>query len=91
MIYDKQYYLDTFKITKEQLDVLIATALGEGGSYADLFFENTSSTDLMLRDGAVASGGFNVDYGVGVRTLLGEKTGYAYAESTDPAAMRAAA
>ncbi|MBR0298116.1 MAG: TldD/PmbA family protein [Bacteroidales bacterium] len=91
MIYDKQYYLDTFKVTKEQLDALIATALGGGGTYADLFFENTSSTDLMLRDGAVASGGFNVDYGVGVRTLLGEKTGYAYAESTDPAAMRAAA
>ena len=91
MIYDRQYYLDTFRVTKEQLDALIATALGGGGTYADLFFENTTSTDLMLRDGAVASGGFNVDYGVGVRTLMGEKTGYAYAESTDPAAMHAAA
>ena len=91
MIYDKQYYLDTFNVTVGQLDNLISLALGGGGTYADLFFENTTSSELMLRDGKVASGGFNVDYGVGIRTLLGEKTGYAYSESTDPASMRAAA
>ncbi len=91
MIYDKQYYLDIFKVTEAQLDELIFTALGAGGTYADLFFENSVYADLMLRDGAVASGGFHQDYGVGIRTLQGEKTGYAYSESTAPEAMKAAA
>ena len=40
-------------------------------------------SNLMLRDGEVSSGGYTVDYGCGVRVLDGEKTGYAYAESTD--------
>lgn len=91
MILDRQYYLDTFGVSKENLDTLIAAAMGGGGSYADLFFENTTSTDLMLRDGKVASGGFNVDFGVGIRCLCGEKTGYAYSESTDMPSMLEAA
>ena len=91
MIQDKQYYLDIFKVGQQDLDNLIAIAMGNGGSYADLFFENSVYSDLMLRDGKVASGGFHIDYGVGIRTLCGEKTGYAYSESTQPAAMKAAA
>lgn len=91
MIHDKQYYLDIFKVSQQDLDTLIATAMGAGGSYADLFFENSTFSDLMLRDGAVASGGFHQDYGVGIRTLCGEKTGYAYSESTNLQEMKAAA
>lgn len=91
MFHAKEYYLDTFKVTEQDLDNLIAIAMGSGGTYADLFFENSVYCDLMLRDGKVASGGFHQDYGVGIRTLCGEKTGYAYSESTRPEAMRAAA
>ena len=91
MIYDKQYYLDIFNVGMKDLEDLVATAMGRGGSYADLYFENSVYGDLMLRDGSVASGGFHIDYGVGVRTLCGEKTGYAYSESTQPAAMKATA
>lgn len=91
MIYDRQYYLDTFKVDMHDLETLTATAMGGGGTYADLYFENSVYGDLMLRDGKVASGGFHADYGVGIRTLCGERTGYAYSESTRPDAMKAAA
>ena len=91
MIKDKQTYLDLFHTTEQTLEGLVATALAQGGDYADLFFENTTYSDLMLRDGQVSSGGFHVDFGVGIRVLKGEKTGYAYSESTDQAAMAAAA
>ena len=37
---------------------------------------------LVLRDGAVTSGGSHIDYGVGIRALEGDATGYAYSEST---------
>ena len=91
MIKSKQEYLDIFQTTEQTLDALADTALAHGGDYADLFFENTTYSDLMLRDGEVTSGGFHVDFGVGIRVLKGEKTGYAYSESTEPGAMRAAA
>ena len=46
---------------------------------------------MLLRDGEVGSGGYHVDYGCGIRVLKGEKTGYAYAETTDFASLLSAA
>ena len=82
MIRSKQYYLDLFRTGEPQLDTLVAESLRHGGDYCDLYFENTTYGNLVLRDGTVASGGRHVDYGVGIRVLCGEKTGYAYSEST---------
>ena len=61
MIKDKQTYLDLFHTTEQTLEGLVGTALAQGGDYADLFFENTTYSDLMLRDGQVSSGGFHVE------------------------------
>lgn len=91
MIYSKNYYLDTFKADLPTLDKLVSTGLSQGGSYCDLFFENTTYGSLLLRDGAVTSGGSHIDFGVGIRVLCGEKTGYAYSESTAPEDMLACA
>ena len=83
--------LDHFGVTEEQLRALVAEGLRSGGDWCDLYFEDTAYHDLLLRDGEVASGGYHVDYGCGIRVLKGEKTGYAYAESTDfPSLLQAA-
>ena len=82
MIGEKSYYLNVFQVDVPALDKLIGEALATGGGYADLYFENTTYGSLLLRDGAVTSGGNHIDFGVGVRVLSGEKTGYAYSEST---------
>ncbi len=91
MIENKEYYTKLFSTGVPEMEKLIDTALEDGGDYADLYFENTSYRDLYLRDGKVSSGGFHVDFGVGIRVLKGEKTGYAYSESTDTAALANAA
>ena len=91
MILDKQYYLDVFGVDENLLRSLVAAALSGGGTYSDLFFENTSYGNLYLRDGKVSSGGSHVDFGAGVRVLDGEKTGYAYSESTAKADLMACA
>lgn len=91
MINGTNYYLNTFNVTERDLCSLVAEGLKGGGSYCDLYFENTSYRDILLRDSEVSSGGFHVDYGVGIRVLCGEKTGYAYSESTDYPSMLAAA
>ncbi len=88
---NKQLYLSIFKVTESQLQTTAATALAHGGDYCDLYFEHTTYFNLMLKDGIVSSGGFHTDYGVGIRVLKGEKTGYAYSENTEMPDMLAAA
>ena len=87
----ENYYLNIFGTDVPTLDKLVATALSNGGDYCDLYFENTVYFNLMLKDGAVTSGGCHTDFGVGIRVLKGEKTGYAYSETTEPSDMMAAA
>ena len=87
----KNKYLDIFKVSENQLQTLVSTALSYGGDYSDLYFEHTTYFNLMLKDGVVSSGGFHTDYGVGIRVLKGEKTGYAYSENTDMEDMLCAA
>ena len=84
-------YLAHFGVTPGQLEALVAEGLRSGGNWCDLFFEDTSYSELVLRDGEVSSGGSHIDYGCGIRVLCGEKTGYGYAESTDYAALLSAA
>ena len=91
MFNEESYYLDLFQVTRGQLEELAAAGIRKGGSYCDLFFENTVYHELLLRDGVVSSGGFQIDSGVGIRVLKGDRTGYAYSESTDPESMVQAA
>jgi len=91
MIHPEQHYLDIFRVDVPRMDSLVAEALRHGGDYCDLYFENTTYGNLVLRDGAVTSGGRHIDFGVGVRVLSGEKTGYAYSESTAQEDMLACA
>ena len=91
MIHPKEHYFNIFQVDALTLEKLVQEALCSGGSYCDLYFENTTYGSLLLRDGAVTSGGNHIDFGVGVRVLSGEKTGYAYSESTSWADMLACA
>ena len=91
MILSKDHYLNLFRVDQSTLDQLVQEGLGTGGSYCDLYFEDTRYGSLLLRDGAVTSGGLHEDFGVGIRVLSGEKTGYAYSESASPAEWRSCA
>ena len=79
----KEYYTDIFKVSPEQMKLITETALSRGGDYSDLYFEYTTYFNLLLKDSEVSSGGFHTDFGVGIRVIKGEKTGYAYSESTE--------
>ena len=87
----RQYYLNIFKVSEKQLRTLTDTALSKGGDFSDLYFEHTTYFNLLLKDGVVSSGGFHTDFGVGIRVLAGEKTGYAYSENTEMKDMLEAA
>ena len=91
MILSKAHYFQLFQVDPAALERLVREGLRSGGSYCDLYFEYTRYGSLLLRDGAVTSGGLHQDFGVGIRVLSGEKTGYAYSESADPADWMACA
>lgn len=91
MILNKEYYLERFAVSVEDMETLTARALRSGGDYCDLYFEDTSYFELLLRDSRVSAGGSHLDYGCGIRVLNGEKTGYAYSECTDLPSLNAAA
>jgi TldD protein len=84
-------YLNHFEVTKGLLQKVISAAMEKGADYADLFFEHTLQNYSSLEDRKVNSAYSNIDYGVGIRVLKGEQTGYAYSEIITPEAMLKAA
>src|SRR5215210_8008189 len=48
--------------------------------YADLYFQYSRNEGWSLEEGIVKSGSFNIDQGVGVRAVSGEKTAFAYSD-----------
>ncbi|MBK8064816.1 MAG: metalloprotease TldD [Betaproteobacteria bacterium] len=59
--------------------------------YADLYFQYTRSEGWSLEEGIVKSGSFNIEQGVGVRAISGEKTAFAYSDDISLAALNDAA
>ncbi|MCA1757371.1 MAG: TldD/PmbA family protein [Bacteroidales bacterium] len=84
-------YLDHFGVTPEILRKIVSVAMSRGGDYADLFFEHKISNALALQDGTVNRAFSNIDYGVGIRVLKGDQTGFAYSESVNEKSMSDAA
>jgi TldD protein len=62
----------------------LARALMRGGDYADLYLESRARTNIRITGSQVESVEYGILQGGGVRTVHGEKVGYAYAESLDP-------
>jgi TldD protein len=74
------------------LDEALGRLLTGGVESADLYFQYVRNEHWALEDGVVKEGSHNIDQGVGVRAIAGEKTGFAYSdELLMPALMSAAA
>ncbi|EGU41022.1 metalloprotease TldD [Vibrio scophthalmi] len=48
--------------------------------YADIYFQSSWHESLVLEDSIIKDGSFNIDCGLGVRAVTGEKTGFAYSD-----------
>lgn len=65
--------------TKEALNLLNQRNI----DFGDLFFERVVSESFGLEEGIVKTASFNISKGVGVRAILGSKTGFAYSDVLD--------
>ncbi|WP_281559627.1 metalloprotease TldD [Thalassomonas sp. RHCl1] len=59
--------------------------------YADLYFQASQHESWMLEDGIVREGSYNIERGVGVRAISGEKTGFSYSDDISSRALQLAA
>jgi TldD protein len=91
MIEPIEFFTGKFNISISEIESLLGVALSRGGDYADLYFEYATLNSLNLEEQIIKSANRAARLGVGVRVISGEKTGYAYCDEIDVAAIRKAA
>jgi TldD protein len=70
-----------------ELDAALGRLMSRQLDYADLYFQCTRYESWTVEDGIVKDGVYSIDQGVGVRAISGEKTGFAYSDQLDAAAL----
>ncbi|WP_295624307.1 metalloprotease TldD [uncultured Nitrosomonas sp.] len=83
--------LTPYDIDAAELQRVMDQILTHKIDYADLYFQYSRSEGWMLEEGIVKSGSFNIEQGVGVRAISGEKTGFAYSDDISMPALVSAA
>lgn len=69
------------------LDVLLQHKL----DYADLYFQTSAHESWVMEDGIIKDGSYNLEQGVGVRAVNGDKTGLSYSDQISANAIHQAA
>jgi TldD protein len=70
-----------------QVDQALGLLMTRQLTYGDIYFQFTRFETWSIEDGIVKDGIHGVDQGVGVRAVSGERTGFAYSDQLDPAAL----
>ena len=83
--------LAPYSLDDTALEQVFGQILSHKIDYADLYFQYSRSEGWSLEEGIVKSGSFNIDQGVGVRAVAGEKTAFAYSDDISLTALTAAA
>ncbi len=83
--------LEPYELDSFQLERVFGTLLGHRVDYADLYFQYHRTEGWSLEEGIVKSGSFNIEQGVGVRAISGEKTAFAYSDEISFPALQGAA
>jgi TldD protein len=86
-----QILLAPYALDGNRLETVFGQIMAHRVEYADLYFQYTRSESWSLEEGIVKSGSFNIDQGVGVRAVTGEKTAFAYSDDISLAALTSAA
>jgi len=69
------------------LSRILRSALSEGGEFADIYFEEGSSTSIVCEDGKIEKIVAGTDRGVGIRVVSDLRTAYAYTNEVTEKAL----
>jgi TldD protein len=76
----RKVLLGPAQLDEDTLEKVMHSMLGHAIDYADLYFQTSKHESWVLEDGIVKEGQHNIEQGVGVRAISGEKTGFAYSD-----------
>ncbi len=91
LIVAKQLLLDPYGLDEAKLQQALAMIFEHRADYADLYFQYVRSESYSLEEGIVKSGSFDIEQGVGVRAVVGDKTAFAYSDDISVDALNEAA
>jgi len=77
----KNQLLTPANLDENDLQKVLDRLMQNSVDAADLYFQMSSHESWTLEDGIVKDGRYNIDQGVGVRAISGEKTGFAYSDA----------
>ncbi|TAK85509.1 MAG: metalloprotease TldD [Betaproteobacteria bacterium] len=83
--------LAPFDLENRSLERVFGTLRAHKVDYADLYFQYSRYEGWNLEEGIVKSGSFNIEQGVGVRAISGDKTAFAYSDEISYDALEDAA
>jgi TldD protein len=83
--------LDPFGLDEAALRRALDSVFTHRADYADLYFQYTRNESFSLEEGIVKSGSFDIQQGVGVRAVAGDKTAFSYSDDLSAAALAEAA
>jgi TldD protein len=83
--------LEPAALDDAQLSRVLASIHTHEVDFADLYFQYSRMESWSLEEGIVKSGSFNIDRGVGVRAVHGDKQAFAYSDDITLAALDEAA
>jgi TldD protein len=84
-------YYKMFGVDEALIRRIMGVALSKGGDYCDLYFQNRVFHYIGLEDNIVNNAYTGIDFGVGIRVLKGDQTGYSFTEEITTKAMELAA
>ncbi len=86
-----QTLLEPGEISQEVIGNTLHHIMERGMDFADLYFQQSRHEYWSLEDGVVRDASYDIDTGVGVRAIQGEKTGFAYSDEISARALMQAA
>ena len=87
----RQRLLEPTALGDRELERLMSQLMSNQVDYADIYFQYSRHETWSLEEGKVKSGSHNIDQGVGIRAISGEKTGFAYSDDLVLPALEQAA
>lgn len=78
-------------LDKMNLSAILRCALAGGGEFADIYYEEGSSTSIVCEDGNIEKVLAGTDRGVGIRVISDLRTAYAYTNEVTETALLALA
>ncbi len=76
----RQTLLSPADLQDRDLDQVMDQLLSPDIDAADLYFQSSRLESWVLENGIIREGAYNIEQGVGVRAISGEKTGFAYSD-----------